>query len=265
MKKTKIFTLAAITMVGAFTLGGLNSRPTGAPVPASGGPAEANATCAQSGCHNGSTSVVNDRLTTDIPAAGYTPGATYNITISFSGSGQKGFMFSAQNAAGDFKGSPISGSGSKVVFTNYVTHTLAKTSAPSTWEFKWTAPAAGSGAVNLHAAFAIGFDNVAKQVVAVNENLNTGISEHNEEISLNTFANNIDKTLIVGFNLTHPAAIKVSLINYNGQVSTEIFNGQLNSGQQSLNTSTQHLASGIYFIQTQVNNQVYFKKVLITN
>ncbi len=265
MKKSKIFALAAISIVGAFTIGSLNSRPTGSPAAASGGPAEGNATCAQSGCHGGSTTTVNDRLTSDIPAAGYTPGTTYNISVDFSASGQKGFMFSAQNAAGEFKGTPISGTGSTVTLTNYITHTSSKTTANAKWDFKWTAPAAGSGAVNLHAAYANGFNTVAKQMVVVNENLNTGISEKSEQISLNTYANNIDKTLLIGFNLTQPAAIKVSLINYSGQVTSEIFNGQLNTGQQSLNASTQNLASGIYFIQTQVNNQVYFKKVLITN
>lgn len=265
MRKSRLLFFAGLTLVGVFTLGNLNSQPTGAPLRASGGPAENGATCAQGGCHSGPAATVTDRMTTDIPAEGYTPGTTYNITVSFSGTGRKGFMFSAQNASGEFKGTPISGSGSKIVFTNYVTHSMAVNTTAATWTFQWTAPAAGTGAVNLYGAFAVTTANTTKQVITVAEKVSTGINEAAKEIALSSYVDNSEKTLNIAFNLKQQADVSVSLINYNGQVCGQLHTGNLSAGQQKFTSSTQHLKAGVYLIQTQVGEQTYFQKILITN
>lgn len=265
MKKSRLLFFSGLTLVGVLSLGSLNSQPTGAPAPASGGAAENGATCAQGGCHGGTATTVTDRMTTDIPAEGYTPGTTYNITVNFSGTGRKGFMFSAQNAGGEFKGTPIAGSGSKVAFTNYITHSAAINNTAATWSFQWTAPAAGTGAVNLHGAFAVTTGNTTKQVITIAEKVNTGINEVAKEIALSSFVNNNEKSLTVAFNLKQQAHVSLTLVNYNGQVCGEIHSGNLTSGAQQYTTSTQHLKSGIYLVQAQVGSQTYFQKVLVTN
>jgi hypothetical protein len=265
MRKSRLLFFAGLTLVGVFTLGNLNSQPTGSPARATGGPAEGGATCAQGGCHGGTATTVTDRITTDIPAEGYTPGTTYNITVSFSGSGRKGFMFSAQNASGEFKGTPISGSGSKIVFTNYITHSSAISGQNATWTFQWTAPSAGTGAVNLYGAFAITTANTAKQMITVAEKVSTGINEAAKEIALTSYIDNSDKTLNIAFNLKQQSNVNITLVNYNGQNCGQLHVGNLSAGQQKLTSSTQHLKAGIYFIQTQVGEQTYFQKVLITN
>jgi hypothetical protein len=204
-------------------------------------------------------------MTTDIPAEGYTPGTTYNITVSFSGTGRKGFMFSAQNTNGEFKGTPIAGSGSKIQSTNYITHSNSINTSSATWSFQWTAPAAGTGAVNLYGAFAVTRSNTTKQVITVAEKVSTGINEAAREIALSTYLDNIEKTLNIAFNLKQQADVRVSLINFNGQVCGQIHTGNLSAGQQQFTTSTQNLKAGVYLIQTQVGEQTYFQKVLITN
>ena len=263
MKKTKILFITILTLVGVLSIAGLNSEPLGAPNTASGGPAEGGATC--SGCHGGTTTTVTDRMTTNIPTEGYTPGTTYNVTVSFSGNGRKGFMFSAQNAGGSFKGTPISGTGSQVVFTNYITHSAAINSTAATWTFQWIAPAAGTGDVNLYGAFAVTKANTTKQVITVKEKVNTGINEIAKEIALSSYVNNNEKSLNVAFNLKQQAHVKLTLVNYNGQVCEELHSGNLTSGAQQYSASTQHLKAGVYFIKVQVGNQSYFQKVLITN
>jgi hypothetical protein len=263
MKKSRLLFFTGLTLVGVLSLGNLNSQPNGAPSPASGGPAEGGATCTQ--CHGGTATTVTDRMTTDIPAEGYTPGTTYNITVSFAGSGGKGFMFSAQNANGEFKGTPISGSGSKIVFTNYITHSSAIFGQNATWTFKWTAPAAGTGAVNLYGAFAVTRSNTTKQVITVAEKVSTSINEAAKEIALSSFVDNSEKTLNIAFNLKQQTDVSVSLINYSGQVCGQLHTGNLSAGQQKFTSSTQHLKAGVYLIQTQVGEQTYFQKVLITN
>lgn len=265
MRKSRLVFFTGLTLVGVLSIGSLKSEPNGSPRQASGGPAESGATCAQSNCHSGPANTVTDRMTTDIPAEGYTPGTTYNITVSFSGTGRKGFMFSAQNASGAFKGTPIAGSGSKIVFTNYITHSSAIFGQNATWTFQWTAPAAGTGAVNLYGAFAVTTANTTKQVITVAEKVNTGINEAAKEIALSSYVDNSEKTLNVAFNLKQQADVNITLVNYNGQVCTQLHAGYLHAGQQQFTSSTQNLKAGVYFIQTKVGEQTYFQKVLITN
>ncbi len=263
MKKTRLLFFTGLTLVGVLSLGSLNSQPTGAPQPASGGPAEGGATCTQ--CHGGTATTVTDRMTTDIPAEGYTPGTTYNITVSLSGSGGKGFMFSAQNASGEFKGTPISGTGSKIESTNYITHNNSINTSTATWSFQWTAPAAGTGSVNLYGAYAVTRANTTKQLITVAEKVNTGINEMAKEIALASYVNNNEKSITVAFNLKQQANVSLTLVNYNGQVCGEIHSGNLSSGAQQFTTTTQQLKSGIYLVQAQIGSQTYFQKVLVTN
>ena len=265
MKKIKVLFFAGLTLVGVLSLGSLNSEPIGSPSAASGGTAESGATCAQSGCHGGTATTVTDRMTTNVPTEGYTPGTTYNVTVSLSGNGRKGFMFSAQNAGGTFKGTPISGSGSKVVFTNYITHSAAINSTAATWTFQWIAPATGTGDVNLYGAFAVTKANTTKQVITIKEKVNTGMNEIAKEIALSSYINNNEKSLTVAFNLKQQAHVKLTLVNHNGQICEEIHSGELTSGAQQYTASTQNLTAGVYFIQAQVGTHTYFQKVLIAN
>lgn len=158
-----------------FTTLQITSKPNGAPQPASGAPAEGGATCATSGCHYNSISTVTNVISTDIPVAGYTPGNTYNITVVVSGTGWKGFMVSPQNSAGTALGTLYSGAGSKIVFTNYITHSIDKSGTPAIWTFQWKAPAAGSGDVTFYGAFAITLYNTQKQTLTVHENTGSAI------------------------------------------------------------------------------------------
>jgi hypothetical protein len=173
--KKQIITFSALLFTLALSVQQIVSNPTGAPLQASGGPAEGGATCSQSGCHSGTPTTVTNIITTDIPAEGYTPGTTYNITVTVTGSGWKGFMMSAQDAAGNFRGTLLAGTGSKVVFTNYITHSSDKSSSPAIWTFKWTAPTAGSGSVNLYGAFAVTRNATRKQMVTIQEKVNANV------------------------------------------------------------------------------------------
>lgn len=140
----------------------------GAPAGYTGSPGDGH-TCTS--CHGGSASTVSGYFTTDIPPSGYVAGATYNITVTFTGSGGKGFELSPQNPSGTQLGTLIPGSGSKLVGgTKYCTHSTKQTSGTATWTFTWTAPAAGTGDVTFYGAFAITEGTTHKETVTVAEN-----------------------------------------------------------------------------------------------
>ncbi len=143
--------------------------PTGAPAGYTGSPGDG-MNCTN--CHGGSTAAVTGWITSNIPAQGYTAGTVYNITVTVSGSGKKGFEVSPQNSSGTQLGVLGAGSGNHLVGgTKYVTHSAAgSTSSTATWTFTWTAPAAGTGTVTLYGACVVGKPNIKLTSLVVNEN-----------------------------------------------------------------------------------------------
>jgi len=169
MKKIVLSLFLSFVVFSVFNLLSPNaiSNPTGAPAGNTGSPSDGT-TCAES-CHGGSAVTQAGLITSNIPTAGYTPGTTYTITASISGTGNKGFQVSAQNTAGTELGSLIAGSGSKIVDTKYITHSSAKSSTAATWTFQWIAPVTGTGSVTFYGAFAITQSTTNKSTLVVNE------------------------------------------------------------------------------------------------
>jgi hypothetical protein len=121
-------------------------------------------------CHGGTATAISGYFTTDIPANGYIAGTTYTITVSFTGTGGKGFEVSPQNAAGTQLGTLIAGSGSKLVGgSKYCTQTTHITTTTATWVFQWTAPVAGTGDVTFYGAFVITQATCHKESITVPE------------------------------------------------------------------------------------------------
>lgn len=107
-------------------------------------------------CHGGTSSFVSGWITSDIPPEGYLPGNTYNITVTLTGSGDKGFQVSAQDISGNQMGTLIAGSGTHLNGgTKYVNQNNGTTANPAVWHFQWTAPMAGSGNVTFYGAFTV--------------------------------------------------------------------------------------------------------------
>ena len=112
-----------LTIASFYTLSlVLNAFSTGGPAGNTGSPFD-NSTCA-SACHN-TTNVGTVDITTDIPQEGYTPGETYNITITGStATSQKyGFQFAAQDPSGAVLGELI-GDGQTMKFTSSVNNII---------------------------------------------------------------------------------------------------------------------------------------------
>jgi len=143
------------------------SHSNGAPAGYTGSPGDAK-NCTQ--CHGGTASTVTGYITTNIPPQGYTAGTTYSITVTIPGSGGKGFELSPQNPAGAQLGFLEAGSNSHLTGgTEYVTHNSAISANPAVWTFSWTAPSAGTGNVNLYAAYAITESTTRLQTLTLTE------------------------------------------------------------------------------------------------
>ena len=117
MKKIVLSLFLLFVVFSVFNLLAPNaiSNPTGAPAGNTGSPSDAT-TCAES-CHGGSAVTQAGLITSNIPTAGYTPGSTYTITASISGSGNKGFQV-VETVSAENVGSTICDGPAKIVRSN---------------------------------------------------------------------------------------------------------------------------------------------------
>lgn len=148
--------------------------PTGAPAGYTGSPGDGQ-NCTS--CHGGTPNITSGIITTDIPATGYVAGLTYNISISFSGTGKKGFELSPQKPSGEQVVTLIAGTGSQTLMNGkYITHTQASNATTATWNFQWQAPAQpGSGPVTFYLAHVAKKPNVFLSNLIVDENYHVGL------------------------------------------------------------------------------------------
>ncbi len=173
MKKTSTFSFVALVLIAIAFLAQTNlilAYPSGSPAGYTGSPGDGQH--CQS-CHGGNNSTVNGWITSNIPAQGYTPGATYTITATASGSGKKGFEISPQSPSGAQLGTLAAGTGSHLVGgSKYVTQNASGASGSTvSWTFSWTAPSAGTGTVVFYGAFTVGKPNTRLSTLEVQENV----------------------------------------------------------------------------------------------
>lgn len=173
MKKISTISFFALVLVVIAFLAQTNlilAYPAGSPAGYTGSPGDGQH--CQS-CHGGNNSTVNGWITSNIPAQGYTPGATYTITATASGTGKKGFEVSPQSPSGAQLGTLAAGTGSHLVGgSKYVTQNASGASGSTvSWTFSWTAPAAGTGAVVFYGAFTVGKPNTRLSSLEVQENI----------------------------------------------------------------------------------------------
>jgi hypothetical protein len=251
----KIATLSFVCIITAITLSlfstTANSNPEGAPAGNTGSPADGT-TCSKSGCHNGTPVTQAGIITSNVPTTGYLPGNTYNITVSLSGSGKKGFQVSPQDINGNVMGSLIAGTGTKILGTKYITHTAAKSTTSCTWTFQWIAPAAGKGAITFYGAFAITQDATKKSTLIIPEASTVqGVSnEANAKISV--YPNPASD--FIQIKLTDPISFgKAMLFDLSGKlVLTENFE----SNEFSMNV--QSIPAGSYYLRVTDGQHQYF-------
>lgn len=149
-----IFTALIIgTAIDAFT------SSNGAPAGYTNAPGEPNCTS----CHSGSlitsgTNWDNIILTTNIPATGYIPDSTYNITLSHTQSGivKFGFSITALNSSNNKAGVLIVTNSTTMTLTNgtrsYIGQLSSGTSGSGSisWSFQWKAPSTPSGNITFY-------------------------------------------------------------------------------------------------------------------
>lgn len=216
MKKiifTALIALCGIMVLESFEAPGFGKR-DGTEPGFTGSPGDTLKNCTF--CHGG-TAVPSDEswISSNVPAEGYTPGATYTIkaiNIEF-GATRFGFQVSPQALNGDLLGTLVvtDTTRTKLVGNDkYITYRSGGVDGVDSlsWTFDWIAPAAGTGDVVFYGAFNSNFnghkggDHTYLSTLTVREAQPTGLHKIRDNVSnLLVYPNPADDKLNISFDL----------------------------------------------------------------
>ena len=244
-----------LTMFSAFS--GENAKyPGGSPGGYTGSPGDGK-NCTQ--CHGGASALVTNWITSDVPATGYVPGSVYNITVTVTGSGKKGFEVSPQTPAGALVGTLTAGTTSKLVNSNKaLTQKSAINTATAVWTFQWTAPAAGTGPVTFYGAFTVA-KSVTKLSTTIIPESTTGIDEHLSG-GITIYPNPSHGQVSIQGDFL--GITDFCLYAANGSKINMDIENVLNAGTKNV-IELPVLAKGLYLLSYKVNGQIRSKKIII--
>ena len=171
----------------------LMSYSSGAPFGYSGSPGDNNRTCTI--CHSSNGVSYTPTITiSGLPESGYTPGETYQISLSVTGADNTntGFEACVENANNQKKGTfnNTDGNTQTIQGDTYITHTSLSITSPS-WQFEWTAPATSQGDLQLYYAVNLADGNyntnndyVESGSVSIPENTNALMELGDKDLSI---------------------------------------------------------------------------------
>jgi hypothetical protein len=249
------------------------TNPTGAPAGFTGSPSDGNS-CAVSGCHGATAqSGANGLFSLNAANNQYVPGREYVVTVNIDGSGRKGFQISPQNAAtGALMGTLINtttsgASGTQIVGSGkYVTHIQGPTANPSTWSFKWIAPAVGSGPVTLYGAFVNGRNTGLRlQQITLTEGSSASVQDNSRIRQFRVYPNPlIGEKFQISFQLERRESVRIEIFDITGRKIREVCQELMEPGQQQFVVETrQSFAPGLYFVQIEAGKSRSTQKLLI--
>ena len=212
-------------------------------------------------CMGGSASPVTGWITSDVPSMGYKNDSTYHITVTATGSGNKGFEVSPQDPAGNILGTLIAGSGSKLIDTGkYITHTAPKTGSSASWVFQWTAPSSGNGDITFYGSIAVTKLVTKTTTLTITKNT-VGIDEMNIA-GFSVFPNPVHSDLNIDLNLLKGSTVRMELLDMNSRVLNVFTEEFLPSGQVHKQVRLNRPA-GLYVLTVKADNQMLSKKIIV--
>jgi len=251
--------IAGIVLLSSFGGDDNSDYSGGSPAGYTGSPGDGK-DCVQ--CHGGTTTFEAGWITSDIPPEGYTPGNTYNMTVTVSGSGDKGFQVSPQDPAGQQLGTLIAGPGTHLNGgTKYVNHSSKSTANPATWNFQWTAPVAGTGEVTFYGAFTVN-KPVTKTSTLVVQQASVGTDDKlSDQVQLALYPNPVQRFLTIRMETREAMDLQVSVINLSGQ--HHLFNIiRLQPGIKTQQLDMSSLLPGIYLLKVSDGKRVFSRKII---
>lgn len=213
-------------------------------------------------CMGGTAVPVTGWITSNIPPSGYVPGNTYTVTVTATGTGNKGFQVSPQDPAGNLMGSIAPGAGNKIVDTKYLTHTAAQSSNPAIWSFTWTAPSSGAGAITFYGSIAVGKLNTKTTTLTVNQST-VGVNERGT-LAWKAFPNPARETVNVSFTMETRGKLFIELLDLAGRVTGILLEEEMEPGSHTRSLALSQPA-GTYLLRLRTGQSASTGKLVITD
>lgn len=247
-----------VILMAGFGGGSNSDYPVGAPPGYTNSPGDGQ-NCSH--CMGGTPVLVADWITSDIPTGGYDPGTTYNILVTATGDGDKGFELSPQDESGNLLGTLFAGTDSKLVGSGkYITHTQSASENPKSWLFQWKAPDPGVGAITFYACAAVGKLNTKITTMVVPQKL-LGIAGQ-DRTALTVYPNPVSDRMTVSFTTVSPDHVTLDLLSFNGRIASVLFDENSSSGNHTL-TFPINLEPGVYLLRLQMDGRNVLRKVVV--
>jgi len=250
MTKKTLFSIAVI-FISVITISFTTFYPSGSPGGYTNSPLDGH-NCTT--CHPGTATQVNSYITTDIPSGGYFGGFTYNITVSYTGSGKKGFELTCEDDNNVKVGILHTGTGTKMTNAMHaLTHSSAKSSNTATWNFTWTAPESGTGNVTFYSALVVGEPHVKYCSLSVNEST-TGLNALKQQLDFNVYPNPAINNIRIQTNNDNEK--RLDFFNSSGVLCKSV------KITKARDVNLSDMASGIYSISLNDHGKITTRKLI---
>ena len=221
-------------------------------------------------CHSGSINSGDGEIYyTGLPDY-YTPGQSYTINLTVTGTNSRGYGFQAASQIGNQQAGVFnlnSSSTNLEINGDYVQQSSRLQSG--TWVFDWTAPTGVSESITFSASglatggsTGTGGDKVytteivvPSQSVAV-DNIS---ADPNLEIR-GTYPNPFNSKVSINFGISEDQIVIVIIYNLNGMVVRKLLDGRLQKGNHTINWDAmdnkgQQISSGIYYYSIEAKGE----------
>lgn len=266
---TTLFFIAIMGIDSAYNHAHTNA--TGAPAGRTGSPGDGGLTCSANGCHGATPQPGNNMFFVGVPAAGYNPGQTYLVQVSFNGTNAKGFQISPQNQNGTLLGQLINTttSGNQRTQTvgsgKYITHGIAQSTANASWTFQWRAPSAGTGPVTFYGAFVNGRNTELRtQAITVQENPAASVNEAGKLQQFRMYPNPVNDRLTLSYTLERAEKVIIKLYDIMGREAMQLLNETQDAGEHQMSYDLKpQLNPGVYFVSVDAGGKRFSQKLLV--
>ena len=90
-----------------------------------------------------------------------------------------------------------------------------------------------------------------------------GVEENESLTQLEVYPNPVNQFANINFSMTQKGAIDIALFDMLGRKITQVYEGKMNAGNQSIILNAESLEDGLYFVKIQMNNQTITKKIVV--
>lgn len=224
---------------------------------------------------NGATVNTLTFLSGTTPVTSYTPGATYNVSLTMNPNpSKKGFQSVAMNSSNAVTGTfaTVSMGGVQIMSGNRATHTSSSnTSSNPAWVWSWTAPSTNEGDITFYVGSMAANGNgstdlgdavyTSQHIISATAGLNKNVQD---KYSFSAGYSSTNNTVSMDFNSLISGDMYFNLIDLNGRsvFTYDMGHSQIGKNNEKIVLPTD-LKSGMYVVNMFVNNNAMSQKIMI--